>query len=66
MFQMPEPWDTCQGKLLTGHGTSPRETIVFQSTKLKGVEDQRCRVSSCSADFGLALVQYFLTNVLEW
>ena len=39
MLEMPEPWNTCQGKLLTGSRTSPRERNVFQSTKLKGVGD---------------------------
>ena len=40
MLEMPEPWDTCPGKLLTGSGMSPREGIVLQSTKLKGVGHQ--------------------------
>ena len=32
MLEMPKPWDTCQGKLLTGSGTTSRERIVLQST----------------------------------
>jgi hypothetical protein len=36
---MSEPWDTCQGKLLRGSGTSQRKRSVLQSTKLKGVGD---------------------------
>ena len=59
----PEPWDTFWGKLITGSGTSPRERIVLQSTKLKGVGHQtwRCRAWSFpSCFFGLVLVQYCL------
>ena len=38
MLEMPELWDTCQGKLLTGNGTSPRERSLLQSTKLKELD----------------------------
>jgi len=31
---MPELWGTCQGALLTGSGTSPRDRSISQSTKL--------------------------------
>lgn len=34
-LEMAEPWDTCQGKLQKGCGTSPKERTVFQSTKLE-------------------------------
>ena len=49
----PKPQDTCWGKLLTGSGTSPRQRIVLQSTKLKGVGHQtwRCRVWSLPSWF---------------
>jgi hypothetical protein len=29
MLEIPEPWDTCLGKLPTGSGTRPRKRIVF-------------------------------------
>ena len=38
MLEMSESCDTCRGKLLTRSGTSQRERIVLQSTKLKGVD----------------------------
>ena len=53
VLKMPEPWDTCWGKLLTGSRTSPGESSLLQSTKMeKGVEiwrllwhqPWRCRV----------------------
>lgn len=43
MLEMPELWDKCGGKLSTGSGTSPRERIVLESTKLKGVRYQTWR-----------------------
>jgi hypothetical protein len=36
---MTEPWDTCQGKLLTGSGTILGERGVLQSTKMRGIGD---------------------------
>lgn len=72
MLEMPEPWDTCQGKLLTGKGTSPRERSVLQSTKLKGVGDLKRVLTSdmelqslelAQLVFCLALVQYFPTTL---
>ena len=79
MLEMPESWGTCQGELLTGSGTSPRERSVLQSTKLKGIGDLKSALTSdvemqslefAQLVFGLALVQYFLTmllsHILEW
>jgi hypothetical protein len=50
MLEIPEPWNTCGRKLLTEVETSPKERIVFQSKKFKGVRHQawRCRVWSFS------------------
>lgn len=39
MLEMPEPWDTCRGKLLTGNGTNPREKSVLLSRKLNEAGD---------------------------
>lgn len=33
MMAMPEPWDACQGELITGSGTSTGERSVLQSRK---------------------------------
>lgn len=41
MLEIPEPGDTCPGKLPTGSGNSPRERSVLQSTKQKAVGDRR-------------------------
>ena len=51
MLETPEPWDTCRRNLLTGSGTSPRERIVLESTRLKRVRHQvqRHRVWSLSS-----------------
>ena len=41
--KIPEPWDTCWGKLLSGSGTSSGESSLLQSTKRKkewGCEDR--------------------------
>lgn len=38
MLEIPELWGTCQGKVLTGRGTSPRETSLWQSTNPEGVK----------------------------
>lgn len=43
-------WDTCQGKLLTGSGNSPREKSVLQKTKIKGVGDLK---SILTPDMGM-------------
>ena len=70
MLEMPDPRDSCQGKLLTGSQTSPRERSVLQSTKLKGVGDLKTALTSdmemqsmefAQLDFSLDLVQCFLT-----
>lgn len=37
MLEMPESWDICWRKLLTGSGTIPWEGSVLPSTQLKGV-----------------------------
>jgi hypothetical protein len=68
--QIPDLWDSCQGSLLTGSGSSPRERNVWQSTKLKGVGDLKSALTSDTKrqnlEFALmvsdpALVQYFFT-----
>ena len=46
MLEMPESYDTCQGKLITGSGNSPRKRSVLQSIKLKGVGDMRSVLTS--------------------
>jgi hypothetical protein len=59
MLEMPEPWNTCQGKLLIGKRTSLRERIVLQSVNLKGVRNLKSILTSdrnaefrvCPADF---------------
>jgi hypothetical protein len=59
MLEIPELWDTCQGKLLTGNGTSPRARSVLQSTKMKGVgvlknaltSDMEIKSGVCPAGF---------------
>ena len=71
---MPESWDTCHGKLLTGSGTSSIERSVLQSTNLKGVGDLKTIVTlvrhgdiesgDCTAGFCRALIQYFLIILL--
>jgi hypothetical protein len=62
MLEMPEPWDSCQGKLLTGRSIGPRETRLLQSTKMKGTGD----LKSCFGFlvfFGSVSPHY---DVLEW
>jgi len=70
ILKMPELWDTCQGELLRGSGTSPRERSVLQSTKLKGVRYLKSMLTSDGEMQNLefaqlvckfALIQYFLT-----
>jgi hypothetical protein len=72
MLEMPEPWDTCQGELLTESGNSPGERNVLQSMKLKGVGDLKNvltsdmdvkSLKSAQLVFGLALVQYLLIEL---
>jgi hypothetical protein len=62
--------DTCQGKLLTGNRTHPRERSLLQSTKMRGVGDLTSTLTSdikilslklAHLIFGLVLVKYFLT-----
>ncbi|CAO2634474.1 hypothetical protein LEMLEM_LOCUS22679 [Lemmus lemmus] len=69
MLEMPEPWDTCRGELLTESGTSTRERSVLLSTKLnrigglKSILTSDMEMQSLEFDqlvFGLVLVQYFL------
>lgn len=73
MLEMTETWDTCQGKLLSGNGTSPRERIMFQSKTVKGVWELKCDLTAvmemqslgyAQLTFSLALVQYFLIILL--
>lgn len=52
MVEMSEPWDACQGKLLTGSRNNPRERCVLQSTKLKGIERDFC-IRLGDAEFGV-------------
>ena len=70
MLEMPESLDTCQGELLTGSGTNPRDSSMLQLTKLKGVGNLKSALTSDTETqnlefallvFGLASVQYFLT-----
>lgn len=67
---MPEPWNTCQGKLFTESGANPREGSVLRLTKMTGFGDPRSILMSDmeiqSLEFAwtvfcLALVQDFLT-----
>lgn len=60
---MPDPWDSCQGKLLTGYGTIPKERNVLQSKKLEGDEEESSNIEFgiYPAGFHLALVQHFVT-----
>ena len=39
MLKMPKPWDTCQGKLLTGSGTKLRRKKFAVNKDEKGVGD---------------------------
>lgn len=78
MLEMSESWETCQGKLHKGCGTSSGARSVLQSIKLKGVRDLKSTLTSDmemqSLEFallvlGLVLVQYFFTvlsSLLEW
>ena len=62
---MPEPWDTCQGELLTGSGTSPRETCAAVNeadrssenycTEMQSLEMTRCLWSG----FGPVFLCYY-------
>jgi hypothetical protein len=70
MLEMPELWDTCQGKLLTGSGTSPSERSMLLSTKMEGIGELKYALTSdmetqslefSQLVFSLALVQYFFT-----
>lgn len=68
MLEMPERWDTCQGELLSGSGTSPGERSVLHSTQLRRVELCRALTSDMEMQslelaqrvLSLALVQGFL------
>jgi hypothetical protein len=55
MLKMPEQWDTCWGKLLTGGGTSPGESSLLQSTKMKKEwrSENRFDISHGDAEFGV-------------
>ena len=61
----PEPWGTCQRKLLTGSGTSLRERRLLQSTRLKGdMETQSLEFAQLVlVIFGPVFPHY---DVLEW
>lgn len=68
MLEMPQLWVTSQGKLLTRSTISLRETIVLQSTELKGAGDWKSLLPSCF----LVLLCYRINSrcsipyVLEW
>jgi hypothetical protein len=72
MLEPPESWDTCQVKLPTGRGASPRKRSMLQSTKLKGVRDLKRAVRDMETQnleitllaFTLALVQHPLIMLL--
>ena len=61
MFEMPELWDICQGKLLIGSGTSPRERSLPQSTKMKEMEIcQECLdIRYGNAEFGVCPTSFW-------
>jgi hypothetical protein len=69
MLEMPEPWDSCQGKMLIGTGTSPGERSLLQSKKMKELEIWRVLyIRYGNIEFGVwpaafwsCLVQYFFT-----
>jgi len=46
MLKMPELWDTCQGMLLTGSGTSPGEKFVAVNKDEKGGGDLKAALTS--------------------
>jgi hypothetical protein len=64
MLKLPELWDTCRGKLLTGSGTSPRESKNYaevnkdSNSGTSDIEMQNLEFSQIG--IGLAFVQYFL------
>ena len=62
MLEMSESRDTCQGELLTGSGTNPRERSVLQSTKLKGVGDLK---SVSTSDIKMQSLDFFLAGFLS-
>lgn len=71
MLEMSELWDTNQGELLIGYGTSPREISVLQSTMLKEVGDMKnFLISKTEVQnlefslmvYSLALDQYLFTK----
>ena len=60
MLKIPEPWDTCWGKLLTGSGTSPGESSfknekVVDNWRLLWHQPWRCRVWSLPSWFPVLL-----------
>ena len=60
MLEMPELWYTCQGKLLTGNGTSLRERSLIQSTKVKGVGDLKSTLTlDMKTEFGVCLAGFW-------
>lgn len=70
MLEMPKPWDTCQGELVTGSVTNTKEKSMLQSTKLKGFGDLKNALTSntdmqnlefVQLVLSLALIQYLLT-----
>lgn len=55
MLEMPEPWDACREKLLTGNGTSPRKERSWRyDMAIQSLEFSQLFLS-------LVLAQYFLT-----
>lgn len=68
-MELPGSCDTCQGKLQTKYGTSPRERRKWESIKLKGIGDLNRALRTITKAqnlefampvFSLALVEDFL------
>jgi hypothetical protein len=55
MLKMPEQWNRCRGKLLTGSGTSPGKSSLLQSTKIKKEwrSEDSFDISHGDAEFGI-------------
>ena len=69
MLEMPELWDTCQGKLVTEWNQPQRKKYVavnkaersWRSEESFDIRHEDAEVGVCSAGFSFGLVQYFLT-----
>ena len=64
MLKMPEPQDACQGKPLTGSGTSPGENLVAVNKDEKGVEELKTALPSDMEMQSLDFSQ--LVSCLAW